>query len=734
MAPYDRHETPDGLVAGHERQDRVGADRHRGARLVRDPNHRAGVAMPVDRVDHLGGPAARGDGERQHLVRGPGGRVRRRDLDPGGHRGRPQVRRDRHGREPRAAQAGDEDPLRDEAVEDRQRAIGGRIGVEERRQRRGPAEDVVEHPARAGRRSCRRPPRRARASPRSAPTSSDGRYVRRRRTRSTPSRSRTPGSASGSTTIGAPASRSPARYASRNRSRARRSQPSRSSPGASSGPPLRACARRSGASPDVVERAEHRGDVAQRRPWRPTLVGRAQRLALEVDDAIAVGGDEHLAQVVVPWIRVSSGARRERVEDRERLGDPRRELAEQRARPPRRSTSSALDRAASRRVRRTSAEARRGSRPVARSSGTSRARREGRVQPGRERPEVGGDLGRELDAHLARREQPGGQRLGDRLVDIRAVGDEGLGDGDGGDAVAGRDDLGVAGQRRDRREPGLLGQDRRRARAPGSDPAGARRYALSSTASPSTTEVLDWSAPRSRSTAGRDARWHRPPGTADERRRRPAPTRSPSASTSGAPRSSDRRPSRPPAPATHRRPGSAGRSGSPVRANGYAIGADRRRARSRAIARTCGPPASRTKASSSVTSSIVRPLSPNQRAAARSARSRPRRAPPRPRDSGLPGGRGHRPTLGRGTVGGNPAGIGWRRRTRASIGSGPGVDHHVLDERVVLERVLGAVLAPAGLLDAAVRRLRREREVLVDPDVAELERLGDPHRPCRCRS
>src|SRR6185503_6835391 len=60
--------------------------------------------------------------------------------------------------------------------------------------------------------------------------------------------------------------------------------------------------------------------------------------------------------------------------------------------------------------------------------------------------------------------------------------------------------------------------------------------------------------------------------------------------------------------------------------------------------------------------------------------------------------------------------------------SGPRVDHHVLDERVVLERVLRAVLAPARLLDAAVRRLGREGEVLVDPDVAELERLGNAHR------
>src|SRR5690349_12728804 len=59
----------------------------------------------------------------------------------------------------------------------------------------------------------------------------------------------------------------------------------------------------------------------------------------------------------------------------------------------------------------------------------------------------------------------------------------------------------------------------------------------------------------------------------------------------------------------------------------------------------------------------------------------------------------------------------------------PGVDHHVLDERVVLERVLAAVLAPTRLLDAAMRGLGRKREVLVDPHVAELERLAHAHRP-----
>src|SRR5262245_15788898 len=64
---------------------------------------------------------------------------------------------------------------------------------------------------------------------------------------------------------------------------------------------------------------------------------------------------------------------------------------------------------------------------------------------------------------------------------------------------------------------------------------------------------------------------------------------------------------------------------------------------------------------------------------------------------------------------------------RASPGS-TDVDHHVLDDGVVLERVLASVLAPARLLHPAVRRLGRQGEVLIDPDVPELERLGDAHR------
>src|SRR6478735_10379815 len=79
------------------------------------------------------------------------------------------------------------------------------------------------------------------------------------------------------------------------------------------------------------------------------------------------------------------------------------------------------------------------------------------------------------------------------------------------------------------------------------------------------------------------------------------------------------------------------------------------------------------------------------------------------------------------------SGVMWRapaidRRGSTGGRSDARVDRDVLDDRVVLERVLGAVLAPAGLLDAAVRGLGRQREVLVDPDGPELELARDPHR------
>src|SRR6188768_435224 len=114
-------------------------------------------------------------------------------------------------------------------------------------------------------------------------------------------------------------------------------------------------------------------------------------------------------------------------------------------------------------------------------------------------------------------------------------------------------------------------------------------------------------------------------------------------------------------------------------------------------ANTCGATSSMTNASSSSIPLMTGPFAPNQRASAMAWRSSAEIA----------------------------------AATSARVGaatSGPRIDHHVLDERVVLEGVLAAVLAPAGLLDATVRSLGRQREVLIDPDGPELQLAGDAHR------
>src|SRR5918999_1439281 len=82
----------------------------------------------------------------------------------------------------------------------------------------------------------------------------------------------------------------------------------------------------------------------------------------------------------------------------------------------------------------------------------------------------------------------------------------------------------------------------------------------------------------------------------------------------------------------------------------------------------------------------------------------------------------------------------WSRAARwSSVGERPAsvtadgplvnLGHHVLDLRVVLETVDRKVLAVPRLLEAAVRHFRDERDVVVDPDGAELELAGRVERP-----
>src|SRR6476659_3030806 len=62
------------------------------------------------------------------------------------------------------------------------------------------------------------------------------------------------------------------------------------------------------------------------------------------------------------------------------------------------------------------------------------------------------------------------------------------------------------------------------------------------------------------------------------------------------------------------------------------------------------------------------------------------------------------------------------RRSRGSASSD--LEHDVLHDRVVIDRVLALVLAVARFLEAAVRHLRHEREVVVDPDGPEVDVVG----------
>src|SRR3954452_9227623 len=55
------------------------------------------------------------------------------------------------------------------------------------------------------------------------------------------------------------------------------------------------------------------------------------------------------------------------------------------------------------------------------------------------------------------------------------------------------------------------------------------------------------------------------------------------------------------------------------------------------------------------------------------------------------------------------------------------VAHHVLDPGVLLEPVHRKVLAVSGVAVAAVRHLRDERQMRVDPDRAEVQPPGHPH-------
>jgi hypothetical protein len=118
------------------------------------------------------------------------------------------------------------------------------------------------------------------------------------------------------------------------------------------------------------------------------------RVALEVDDPIAVGGDQDLAEVQVTVRPDDPRHRRQSVEDGERLGDPGGEVAQQRPGLAARRGDRLVEMPASR--RRPSPNLGPGGVPR-RQLGDVRARGERDVETGRERTDIGGDLRGELE-------------------------------------------------------------------------------------------------------------------------------------------------------------------------------------------------------------------------------------------------------------------------------------------------------------------------------------------------
>ena len=195
-----------------------------------------------------------------------------------------------------------------------------------------------------------------------------------------------------------------------------------------------------------------------------------------------------------------------------------------------------------------------------------------------------------------------------------------------------RDELGVARERRDRRRTRPPRTGTRRSSSSGFRPGWRRRYALSSTASPSTTDVLDWSAPRRTFRgSGHPRRSSRRAWPADQRgRRRGGLARRRAGSPAIDPAIGHRGGQRPPGPVPGRRPRAAdARSGRPCSAARTRRRARAARRRARATRR-----ASSSKASSSSIEAIDAALRREPASRGEASRSRPR-------EGGLDGRPGH---------------------------------------------------------------------------------------------
>ena len=187
-----------------------------------------------------------------------------------------------------------------------------------------------------------------------------------------------------------------------------------------------------------------------------SLVQRSEWLAFEVDDPVPVIGDEDLSEVVVAVDTGDDWRVRERLEDRQLGGDRGSEVMDETPGLPRGDLDGAYQLALGRPA--PGPELDPGSLPGS-EFGDSPPIPERDVETRGQGAELGGDFGGEFDADLPRREEPGSQRFGDRLVRVRTIGNEGLGHGECRGTTGSRDDLGIRGEGRNRGKAGRFGQE-----------------------------------------------------------------------------------------------------------------------------------------------------------------------------------------------------------------------------------------------------------------------------------
>ncbi len=265
-----------------------------------------------------------------------------------------------------------------------------------------------------------------------------------------------------SSVTGEPARNRPSAYAARNRARARSIHASASRPGRSERAALPRSARRRPPR-DVVQRAEHRGHVPQRGVRAPPVLDGPERLALEVDDVVAVVAHQHVAQVQVRVDPHDDRRAGQGLEARCAGGDGGRlasELPGGLLVHGRDGRDGPVQLAVG--LQPPGLELVAGGESWREPRCVSGRFREGRMEAGHEEAEVLGNPRDVLEVHELRRSgHERGEALGQGLVQVVRVRDKRLEHRHGGSTAVAGDGLRPACQRWDAGEPGLLGQEGR---------------------------------------------------------------------------------------------------------------------------------------------------------------------------------------------------------------------------------------------------------------------------------